>query len=165
MEHEESNNDGGHFVCKNEIEDEKLRSAIPEGARINVVKGSDFDFASIKIDEDIPQTRAFRVYKYKNPRTQRNVTILKCDCFKEDQSPCDMHFRKWHNFFDHLRTHTKERPFKCNEHGCNQSFTQKANLNKHLAVHLRRKRQKCPMCSKVFMSTQILKVSAPFVLP
>ena len=140
-------------ISKDKIKDKSIRDEIPDGAEIFVEDGEGFDFSSIKIEESIPQTRQFSVYKYKNPRTQRNVKLLKCDF-----SGCKMIFRKWHNFFDHLRVHTGERPFHCNEPGCNQSFTQKANLNKHMAVHQRRKRQKCQMCNKVFASANIMRM-------
>jgi uncharacterized Zn-finger protein len=46
-------------------------------------------------------------------------------------------FSKLHNFLDHLRTHTGQRPFRCPHAslmGCNSRFAQKSNLNKHLAA-------------------------------
>ena len=112
-----------------------------------VQHGANFDFSTIKIEEAVPQTRRFRVFKYKNPRTMRQVKILKCDF-----DDCHMFFRKWHNFFDHLRVHTGERPFVCAWPACDQSFTQKANLTKHLAVHQRRNKYSCRFCRRVFDS-------------
>ncbi len=137
--------DHSMILEKDEVSDDEIKEQIPDGSKIHVQPGKNFDFSSIKIEEKVPSTRCFRVLKYKNPRTQRQVKILKCD-FEH----CKMFFRKWHNFFDHLRVHTKERPFVCSEKGCDQSFTQKANLNKHLAVHLRRKKLSCKKCTKHF---------------
>lgn len=101
------------MIPRCQIEDPAIRKEIPEDAQIIVEHGKEFDFSSIKIEESVPKTRRFRVFKYKNPRTQRLVKILKCD-----HSRCPMFFRKWHNFFDHLRVHTGERPFVCPESGC-----------------------------------------------
>lgn len=95
------------------LEDEKVRNEIPEGVKVEVIGGDRFDINSLKIDEAVPSTRQFTVFKYKNPRTQRIVKILKCD-----HEGCGMFFRKWHNFFDHLRVHTRERPFKCRHTNC-----------------------------------------------
>jgi hypothetical protein len=94
-----------------------VRQEVPADIRIEIISGSDFDLDGLGIDErEIPGTRHFFVYSYKNPATKRSVKVLEC-------SFCGMVFRKWHNFFDHLRVHTKERPFKCTETGCELAFT------------------------------------------
>ena len=129
-------NGEAQIMMREDIEDNKVRDEIPDSVnKIEVITGHNFDPASLKIDEDVPATKEFRIYKYKNPKTQRFVKILKCE-----HVSCGMFFRKWHNFFDHLRVHTKERPFICCYPGCKQAFTQKANLNKHLEVHRKKKR-------------------------
>lgn len=143
-------------ISRDEITDQKIKSEIPVGVnRIEVVSGSNFDPASLKIDEEIPGTRQFKIYKYKNPKTQRFVKILKCE-----HAACGMFFRKWHNFFDHLRVHTKERPFMCRYPNCKQAFTQKANLNKHLEVHRKKKRLYCRQCKKYYTTSEGGKIDS-----
>ena len=56
----------------------------------------------------VPSTRDFRIFRYRNPETNRSLKILVCE-FEN----CKKVFRKFHNFYDHLRTHTGERPFVC----------------------------------------------------
>ena len=52
---------------------------IPPQAKIFVEKGENFDFSTIKINDQIPHSREFRVFKFKNPKTSRIICILKCD--------------------------------------------------------------------------------------
>ena len=47
----------------------KIREEIPDGAEVFIEFGENFNFDSIKIDEEIPNTRKFKIFKYKNPRT------------------------------------------------------------------------------------------------
>ena len=97
---------------------------------VTVETGKTFDLRSVQIKKHVPDTKLYRIFTYKNPRSKRYIKVLKCD-----HEGCDKWFRKWHNFFDHLRIHTNERPYVCPFPGCAFSFTQRANLNKHVEVH------------------------------
>mmetsp|Transcript_12155 Transcript_12155/g.12000 ORF Transcript_12155/g.12000 Transcript_12155/m.12000 type:complete len:124 (+) Transcript_12155:63-434(+) len=100
---------------------------------IEIVEGKDFDYKSFELkDHEMlqPETNQFALYKYYNKRSRRYVHFKKCfhnGCQKKA-------FTKWHNFLDHLRKHTNQKPFKCSH--CDQEFTQKSNLKKHsVTVH------------------------------
>ena len=85
-----------------------------------------------------PSSRAFRMFKYRNPATRRLKQFYICE-----HGECGKVFEKLHNFLDHLRTHTGERIFACRYAGvagCPSKFTQKSNLNKHVATCHHRQR-------------------------
>lgn len=119
-----------------------------------VQTGQTFDLKSVQIKKHVPTTKKFRIFTFKNPKSKRYIKVLKCD-----HDDCGKNFRKWHNFFDHLRIHTNERPYTCPLPGCTFSFTQRANLNKHVEVHTGVKRFGCPHCTKMFYTNFNLKVS------
>ena len=50
--------------------------------------------------------------------------------------------------FDHLRIHTKEKPYCCPVYDCNRKFTQQSNLNKHLDTHNKQSIIVCGHCMK-----------------
>jgi len=48
---------------------------------------------------------------------------------------CQLVFRRQAHRIRHLRIHTGQRPFQCNEPGCGKSFNRMDNLRKHLVLH------------------------------
>lgn len=72
---------------------------------IEMTRGCDFNFSDLDLkdlDQIIPVTKEFVLYKYINTKTNRIMQLKKCKfsgCKKKA-------FTKWHNFLDHLRKHT-----------------------------------------------------------
>ena len=57
---------------------------------------------------------------------------------------CGKQFGKKAILTDHIRTHTKEKPFKCPYEGCTKSFAEKGNMKIHYKRHLIKKEEnKC----------------------
>ena len=65
---------------------------------------------------------------------KKDYYVIKC--FYQDRidnGQCGIFFENLFQFFNHLRAHTKEKPFVCPVEGCNARYTQVGNLNIHFA--------------------------------
>lgn len=148
----EANEESGRKLARDLREECDAFLEVDSEVSVEVQTGVDFDLQQVRINKHRPDTKEYRIFTYKNPRSKRYIKVLKCD-----HVGCKKWFRKWHNFFDHLRIHTNERPYVCDFPDCGFSFTQRANLNKHLEVHGGVKRFECPDCHKSFYTNFNLK--------
>ena len=114
--------------------------------RVEVILGADFDANETKYKEPLPHSTEFIVFKFsKANESESHSRIFQCkfgdNCHRVIQSPS--------KFYDHLRSHTCERPFVC--HHCDAAFAQKTNLVKHLQhVHDRQQLFECNHCKRTF---------------
>jgi hypothetical protein len=98
--------EGEYSTTVAQLDDKEAFFDIPSNVNVLVQSGSSFDLRSVQIKKHVPTTKQFRIYTFKNPKSKRFIKVLKCDF-----ETCGKTFRKWHNFFDHLRIHTNERPY------------------------------------------------------
>lgn len=128
-----------------------FRLSIPAGTRMVFEEGAKVDISALDKNLPIPSLRTFKYVKYFKEDSKRWTQAFICE-----YQQCTKTFKKWHNLFDHLRSHTQEKPFTCPVFACCQTFTQKSNLNKHMRIHRNKSLLRCAKCKQMFTKQELM---------
>ena len=115
---------------------------------VYIADGEDIDVEKdLSFKGHIPNSKEYKFYYFKkSEKDKKQYRLFECNF----DNNCSKVFPSLNKFFDHLRSHTDERPFICTVEGCEAAFSQQGNLKKHLEAHADIKRFSCSHCDKRF---------------
>ena len=102
---------------------------ISENVQIKVIPGSEYvvDLSNHCL---YSSSKDYIMYELRFTKPSRVKTLCLCQ-----YGSCSKSFNSPYKFFDHLRSHTKEKIFVCDHPGCGNSYTQLGNLKVHQQKH------------------------------
>jgi len=95
-----------------------------------------------------PSRNQSRKQPKKNPTVQKEKKFGCSHINKETGKPCEMRFYRQDELRRHERTHTGEKPFKCNV--CERSFARSDHVRTHMRIHTGERPYPCNYCDKAF---------------
>lgn len=131
-----------------------------EAARdeVNSRKFTDFSIAAIMASCTPPiQTQTLtqiptQTQTHIKTQTQNSASTKKYLC-----DFCSLSLCNRGQLRNHIRSHTGERPFKCDHQFCNKTFTRNEELTRHKRIHTGQRPFACFLCAKRFGRKDHLK--------
>ncbi|CDW72303.1 zinc finger protein 664 [Stylonychia lemnae] len=124
---------------------------LPERSQVQITLGEHINKEQLPNVPNIPALKTYKQVKIYKQELKKWKTLFICT-FNNCNTVC----QKWGTLYDHLRTHSNERPFQCPVELCLKTFTQKSNLEKHIKTH-KRSYLKCCKCKAVLHKDRLLR--------
>ena len=116
---------------------------------MRILTGASYDLRTYPQDNELlPSTDQYVVFcfnRFKSDEVRKKLFQCKFG------GSCHKIMPNRSKFIDHMRAHTKDKPFTCPMPGCNKSFGQRCNVKQHIQeVHEQLKPWECDHCSMNF---------------
>lgn len=129
-------------------------------SNVTILNGGNLDPRQFGYNGNVPEAK-FYTFFYIVPKSMRSNQIKRIFVCQHKQSPTSKpcgHIRTdFSKFFDHIRMHSGELPFRCSYEGCTMRFAFRGNLIRHMHSHLGIKKFGCYECGKRFSNNHNLK--------